>query len=160
MRFDKYFDAGKLNEKGRTNCKRIFLKEALGGELSSDENAFLHLLTVNQYDEVCNELCSEETSFLDIYCMLRDILTEAFDYSNALPKEDSNFSEDDYYSRIDHYMNMREQANILLLNRTMKPLNIENLVGTKEMVYKATQKGMVLCELPFPFFGTKGRKTN
>lgn len=49
MSLKKCYVDGKMTSKGRTFCKRILLKEALGGELSSDEIAFLvylqHLIT-------------------------------------------------------------------------------------------------------------------
>ena len=39
MSLEKCYVDGKMTSKGRTFCKRILLKEALGGELSSDEIA-------------------------------------------------------------------------------------------------------------------------
>ena len=91
MSLEKCYVDGKMTSKGRTFCKRILLKEALGGELSSDEIAFFSLLTASDYDAISDELCSEETTFLDISWMLQNILEEEFDSATSIPKEDLIF---------------------------------------------------------------------
>lgn len=155
MNLERCYANGKITEKEKNFCKRILLKEALGGNLSSDEIAFLRLLSVFDYDAISDELCSEETSFLDINWMLQNILEEEFDLSTAIPKEDSNFSEDFYHAQMLRYAKMRDRANVLLLNRTQGPLNLEDLVGSYAGVIEAEQKGLVICQHPFPFFRQK-----
>ena len=155
MSLKKCYVDGKMTSKGRTFCKRILLKEALGGELSSDEIAFFSLLTASDYDVISDELCSEETTFLDISWMLQNILEEEFDSATSIPKEDPDFSEDLHCDHMMRYTEMLDRSNVLLLNRALGPLNPEDLVGSYDGVERATQKGLVIYQHPFPFFHQK-----
>lgn len=155
MSLEKCYVDGKMTSRGRMVCKRILLKEALGGELSSDEIALFSCLTVPEYDEISDELCSEETSFLDISWMLQNILEEEFDSATIIPKEDPDFSEDLHCHHMMRYTEMLDRANVLLLNRALGPLNSEDLVGSYDGVERANQKGLVIYQHPFPFFHRK-----
>ena len=53
------------------------------------------------------------------------------------------------------YTEMLDRSNVLLLNRALGPLNPEDLVGSYDGVERATQKGLVIYQHPFPFFHQK-----
>lgn len=150
MRYKEKSQRNIIEDRKIDYFKKLMLKEAIGGTFSDVEINDITELDVLDYDAIKDELCSEETSFLDLYTLLRELLNNEFDNLFRIPKEDPRYSYEKMLEEHVIYSKMIDRANIMLLNHTDKKLEIDDLVGSYDL-RGVRQRKLVPVLLRSPF---------